>query len=312
LRANPSSPKTPKARRAPTLQTSRSPVAKLTSHRSKPELVTPLIELDRLRAELLRAKKLAAVGELAANVAHEVNNVLTVVMGQAQLLLIGPLPDDARERVQKLYSEASQAARIVQSLLHFSRSHPIARRPVGLSELINRVLDLMRYRLQSNQIRLHVELEAVPSVEGDAAQLQQVLFNLIQNAQQAITQASGRGSLTVRLRAIRRAGDQSEGRGHELDVALIEIEDSGPGIRPEVLTHLFDPFFTTKPSGEGAGLGLSLAREIVEAHGGRIWAENRPPGGALFCVELPLLRDRTQQDSSTHCLQRGPPALPPG
>ncbi|HLC41768.1 MAG TPA: ATP-binding protein [Methylomirabilota bacterium] len=288
MRANPSSPKTPKARRTPTLQTSRSPVSKLASHRSKRGLVVPPIELDRLRAELLRAKKLAAVGELAANVAHEVNNVLTVVMGQAQLLLVGSLPEDARERVQKLYSEASQAARIVQSLLNFSRSHPVAWRPVGLSELINRVLDLMRYRLQSNQIRLHVELEAVPSVEGDAAQLQQVLFNLIQNAQQVMTRASGRGALTVRLRAVHRPGRQSEGREHGPDLARIEIEDSGPGIRPELLRRIFNPFFTTKPPGEGAGLGLSLSREIVEAHGGRLWAENRPHGGALFCVELPL------------------------
>ena len=299
MRKNPALPKNPKAQVPRTPRAHRPPIPKPASRRPKLEAVTPASELDRLRAELLHAKKLTAVGDLAANVAHEVNNVLTVVMGQAQLLLIGSLPDDARERVQKLYSEASQAARIVQSLLHFSRSHPVSRRLVGLSELINRVLDLMHYKLQSSQIRLNVELEPVPPVEGDAAQLQQLLFNLIQNAQQAMTQASGRGSLTVRLRAIHHLGDQSGGRENEPGVARIEIEDTGPGIRSELLGRIFNPFFTTKSPGEGTGLGLSLSREIVETHGGRIWAENRPHGGALFCVELPLLRDRAQQDNPT-------------
>jgi signal transduction histidine kinase len=250
-----------------------------------------MAESERLRIELTQVKKLSAVGELAANVAHEVNNILTVVMGQAQLLLLGSLPDEARERVRKLYGEASQAVRIVQSLLYFARHQPAPKRAVPLSDLLARVLDLMHYRLQSNRIRLSAELGAVPQIEGDAPQLQQVFFNLIQNAQQAMTASHGGGTLTVRIRAV------PGGEGERAEWARVEIEDDGPGIPPEIFDRIFDPFVTTKPPGEGSGLGLSISREIVEEHGGRIWAENRPGGGARFSVELPLLTSRQRREN---------------
>ena len=248
-------------------------------------------EIERLRTELTQVKKLSAVGELAASVAHEVNNMLTVVMGQAQLLLLGSLPQEARERVQKLYGEASQATRVVQSLLHFARYQPASRRAVSLSDLLGRVLDLMHYRLRSNRIRLSAELGAASQVEGDGPQLQQVFFNLIQNAQQAMSASRGGGTLTVRLRAV------PDGEGEEFKWVRVEIEDDGPGIPSEILDRIFDPFFTTKPAGEGSGLGLSIAREIVAEHGGRIWVENRPEGGARFSVELPLLVSRARREN---------------
>lgn len=252
-------------------------------------------ESERLRTELTQVKKLSAVGELAANVAHEVNNILTVVMGQAQLLLLGSLADEARERVRKLYGEAGQAARIVQSLLHFARHQPASKRAVSLSDLLGRVLDLMHYRLQSNRIRLSAELGVVSQVEADGPQLQQVFFNLIQNAQQAMTASHGGGTLTVRLRTIPGGEGEILTHGKGAEWARVEIEDEGPGIPPQIFDRIFDPFFTTKPAGEGSGLGLSISREIVAEHGGRIWAENRPEGGARLSVELPLLVSRARR-----------------
>lgn len=267
------------------------PLANHARARGQSEHAVKAGELLRLRAELLQAKKLSAVGELAANVAHEVNNVLTVVMGQAQLLLLGSLPDEATERVQKLYSEACQGARIVQSLLHFARCQPNPRRAMGVADLVSRVLDLMHYRLQAEHIRLVTDLQPVSPVEADGPQLQQVIFNLVQNAQQAMTAAHGGGTLTVRTHP---SNSSEEGAP---DFVRIEVEDDGPGIPREVLGQIFDPFFTTKSAGEGAGLGLSISREIVVDHGGRIWAENQPSGGTGFFIELPLLKNSKRRSA---------------
>jgi signal transduction histidine kinase len=236
------------------------------------------IALDnaRLYSELVHAEKLSAVGELASGVAHEINNPLTTILGQAQLLLgRSDVPTPVRERVEMMADEASRAARIVQNLLMFARHYPPERRPCAISDQVERVLTLKRYQLDRDKVRVVTEFAPCPPVWADENKIQQVLLNLVQNAHQAlIRRDDGERVLTIRVRP----------RGPRV---VIEVIDNGPGIPIEALPRIFDPFFTTKPPGEGSGLGLSVSYGIIGQHGGRLYAENRPQGGAAFVIELP-------------------------
>jgi len=235
------------------------------------------IALDnaRLSSELVHAEKLSAVGELASGIAHEINNPLTTILGLSQLMLSRPdVPAPVRERIALVADEASRAAAIVQNLLMFARHYPPERRPCSLVEAVRRVIALKGYQLEHDKVRVTLELGDCPTVFADENQMQQVLLNLVQNAHQAMVRKSGERQLTVRLRP------------RDRHVA-IEVLDTGPGIPPHLLSRIFDPFFTTKPPGEGSGLGLSVSYGIVGQHGGRLYAENRPEGGAMFVVELP-------------------------
>jgi len=235
------------------------------------------IALDnaRLSSELVHAEKLSAVGELASGVAHEINNPLTTILGLAQLMLSrAELSASVRERIALIADEASRTAAIVQNLLMFARHYPPERRPCSLADAVHRVMALKSFQLEHDKIRVTLDLGDGQTVWADDNQIQQVLLNLVQNAHQAMARQSGERLLTVRLR--RREGH-----------VAIEVLDSGPGIASHLLSRIFDPFFTTKAPGEGSGLGLSVSYGIVGQHGGRLYAENRPEGGAIFVVELP-------------------------
>jgi two-component system NtrC family sensor kinase len=235
-----------------------------------------LDELQRAQAQLIHAEKLSAVGELASGVAHEINNPLTTILGQAHLLLErSDVSEHVRRRLMIISEEASRAARIVQNLLLFSRHYPPERRPCSLADQARRVLDLKAYQLQGDGVRVELELEDCPPVWADENQVQQVILNLVQNAHQAMVSESER-VLTLRVRLAGAA------------VAL-EVLDTGPGISADARPRLFDPFFTTKPPGEGSGLGLSVSYGIVTEHKGRLRADNRSDRrGAIFTVELPV------------------------
>jgi len=239
------------------------------------ELRRQLEELRRTQAELIHAEKLSAVGELAAGVAHEINNPLTTILGEIQLLLLSNLGTEVKEHFQVISDETVRAARIVQSLLLFAGRYPPQRTLCTVADPLRRVLDLKGYQLRTDDIRVATEFEPASQVWADENQLQQVFLNLVQNAHQAMKGAHDRGTLIARVRPLE-AGVRAE------------ILDDGPGISPEHLPRLFDPFFTTKPPGVGTGLGLSVSYRIVTEHGGRLWAENRPEGGAAFILELPV------------------------
>jgi two-component system NtrC family sensor kinase len=236
-----------------------------------------MTDQKRLQQQLLHAEKMAAMGRLVSGVAHELNNPLTAVFGHAQLLLLGAIDEVTRQRAEVIVAEAERAAKIVRNLLSFARPQKPERRVLAIESLVEETLALRAYELNVRSIRVVKELEPdLPPVLADRHQLQQVLLNFLINAEQAISQRTGRGEIHLRS-----ATDAERTR------VRVAVEDDGPGIPPDVMGKIFDPFFTTKEVGQGTGLGLSICYTILEEHGGRIRAGNRPQGGAWFEFELP-------------------------
>jgi len=235
-----------------------------------------LEDLRSAESQLVEREKLSTVGKLAAGLVHELRNLLTATLGQAELLLLtSDDPAKSRERVHLIVKETARATQMLQNLLQFSRPPAVERRPCCLEEQIRAALELKAYDLRRDRVTVVTELEPIAPVLADAAQIQHVLVNLIQNAHQAMASHTADRTLTVSLRAV-------DGR------ARLEVLDTGPGIPAEALPRIFDAFFSTKAPGDGTGLGLWLAYAIVERHEGTLSAANRPDGGAAFTVELPL------------------------
>ncbi len=235
-----------------------------------------------IQSKLLQTEKMAALGQLVSGIAHELNNPLTSIQGYAQLLLSRRSASDRTGDARRISQEAERAGRIVKNLLLFSRETKPERRAVNLNEVIERTLALRAYELKLENIAVELMLDpGLPHTLADAAQLQQVILNLIVNAEQAIVQGRGEesGHGRIRIRTRRLAGDRIG----------MEISDDGPGISPEIVSRIFDPFFTTKPAGVGTGLGLSIVYGIVQEHGGEVSVESQPGHGATLTVELPAL-----------------------
>jgi signal transduction histidine kinase len=229
-----------------------------------------------LHERLLQSEKMASVGQLVSGVAHELNNPLTGVMGFSQLLLARELDETVRSQIQTIYDEAERAAKIVQNLLSFARRRRPSKEMADVNALVQRVLELRSYDFAVRNISLDMTLDTRMSrVWADPDQIQQVLFNVIKNAEQAMIDRNAGGRLTVVT------------RGSPTGVR-VSVADDGPGIPPEIQRRIFDPFFTTKDAGEGTGLGLTICYSIIDEHGGRIWTENKPEGGAVFHIELPV------------------------
>jgi two-component system NtrC family sensor kinase len=241
-------------------------------------VVRDITDEKRMAEQLLQQEKLAAVGQLVSGVAHELNNPLASVLAFAQLLLAAP-PDAPHDRraVDAIHQEAKRAAKIVANLLTFARQHQPERTITDLNRVVEDTLELRRYALRVAQIEIDAELDPhLPITWADPFQLQQVILNLITNAEHALSNWDGPRRILV----------TSAYRGGEL---LIAVADTGPGIAAENLSRIFNPFFTTKPVGEGTGLGLSISDGIVREHGGRIRVDSTPDHGAVFTIELPLV-----------------------
>lgn len=233
-------------------------------------------DLKRLEEQLIQAEKLAAMGQMLAGVAHELNNPLTAILGVTELLRERAAPDEASKRQLELtHRQARRAARIVQNLLEFSRPASPQKKSLDVNNLIERTLQLHEHSLRRNNVEVEFHPQGtLPGVIGDANQLIQVFLNLVTNAEQAIREVRETGRLQIRL-----------GRsGNRLSIAF---QDDGVGIRPEALPRIFDPFYTTKRPGGGTGLGLSICMSIIREHGGTIEAESLPAGGSAFTVFLP-------------------------
>ena len=239
-----------------------------------------------MRARLLETERLAALGELVAGVAHEVNNPLSSISAYSQLLLRdGALDPAQRESVEVIRSETLRASQVVKDLLSFSRRSTPEREPVLLNQVVERTLRLRNYQLSASGVAVDLALAPdQPAVLGDARQLQQVVLNLVTNSIQAMAPEPGgpvRGG-TLRI-TTRSAGAQ---------VAL-EVADTGRGIPAAARQRVFEPFFTTKREGEGTGLGLSVSYGIVAAHGGTIALTHSSATGTTFTVTLPAAPEGT-------------------
>ena len=236
-------------------------------------------ETRELYHQLLQAEKMAALGQTISGVAHELNNPLATILSWAERLSQKAALEPATHRgLAIILGEAERAARIVRQLLTFARKRQTTRALVDANQVVRETLALRAYEQHVSNITTIDALSAgLPMVFADGYQLQQVLLNLVINAEQAMLSAHGRGILVVRT-----------WHDHEHDAVVIEINDDGPGVPDELQPKVFDPFFTTKEVGKGTGLGLTVAYAIVQEHGGRIRLESRPGAGASFFIELPV------------------------
>jgi PAS domain S-box-containing protein len=234
-------------------------------------------EMRRLKDQLYHSDKLASLGLLVSGVAHEINNPLTGIIAFTELLKMKGFDEETSRELQKILESGERCKKIVENLLTFSRQKTPTRSLESINDIIDRAIDLRSYWLRLNEIEVVREFGSSQSVFVDSQQIQQVVLNILLNAEQAITSArKGHRRITFATRYDRDS--------HKV---IIRISDNGPGISPNVLPKIFDPFFTTKPVGIGTGLGLSISHGIISEHGGVIRVESSEGEGATFIVELP-------------------------
>lgn len=238
------------------------------------------LQQQQLRNKAEMSSRLAAVGEMAAGIAHEINNPLTGVIGFSELLLEREdLPDDIKANLKIINDGSQRAKEIIKRMLTFARQTTPQMSRVNITELINHTLELRNYVLATANIKIVKDYDAtLPWVVADPGQLQQVFLNLIVNAEYAMKKAHDKGILTIKT--------------EELDgYVRISVKDDGPGMPEGIRKKLFQPFFTTKEPGEGTGLGLSLSLGIIQEHNGTIRAESEEGKGTTFIIELPIASD---------------------
>ncbi len=245
-------------------------------HLGRVEIYRDLTAQRVFHSKLLQTEKLAALGQMVSGVAHELSNPLTSIAGYAHRLLARQDLPGRTEEVRQIYQEAERAGAILRQLLLNARETLPERRLVSLNQVVQRAMDLQRFSLAAEKIRVEVDLDPVlPFVQGDPGHLQQVLMNLVGNARQAIEPHGEGGTIGLRTKRI---GERR---------VLLEVADNGPGIPQAILARIFDPFFTTKPVGVGTGLGLAIVLSVVREHGGQVHVLSPPRGGAVFQIELP-------------------------
>ena len=244
-----------------------------------------MIERQRAEAELARVNRVTTMGQLTASIAHEVNQPVAAVVTNADAALrwLGAQPPDleeARHALRDIIKDGNRASDIIQRIRTLINNQVSARKErLDINEPILDVIALTRSEVLTNSVSLEMRLaKDLPLVQGDRVQLQQVMLNLIINAVQAMSGVRERS----RELLIGSAKDASNG-------VLVTVQDTGPGLNPESFDHLFDAFYTTKPG--GMGMGLSICRSIIEAHGGQVWATANEPQGAIFQFILPLHRE---------------------
>jgi signal transduction histidine kinase len=238
--------------------------------------------LAELEQQLLQAQRLGTIGELTSSMTHEFNNILTTIINYAKLGLRHKDHATREKALDKILSAGQRAAKITTGVLSYARRGraDAPRETVDLVELVQDVLVLVEKDLQCHRVRLQTQFDGHPTASVNVGQLQQVLLNLIVNARQAMPNG---GQLGVSVRTSADAG-----------LAEIAIRDSGHGIPPEVLKKIFDPYFTTKTADShgqgGTGLGLSLTRQVIESHQGRIRVDSAVGQGTTFTLKLPLAK----------------------
>jgi two-component system sensor kinase FixL len=240
--------------------------------------------LRRTQAELAHVNRVMTLGELTASIAHEVNQPLAgiVTNGAASLRWLDRKPpdlDEVRGAVQSMIDDGMRASEVIKRIRALSKKTELQKVRLNVNELIDDVVRLVEREMLDQLISLRLEVApALPAVLGDRVQLQQVIINLVMNGMEAMAAVTGRPRELV-IQAHRHEGEQ----------VLIAVRDSGVGVEPQLIDNLFNAFFTTKPN--GMGMGLSISRSIIEAHGGRIWATRNSGAGATFQFTLPWYRE---------------------
>jgi signal transduction histidine kinase len=250
------------------------------------DVMVPNSETDQLRQQLLQAQKLSSVGALASSVAHEFNNILTTIINYARLALRQEKDEAARtQALEKILKGSHRAATIINSMLGFARNTATQREATDLADLVEEVLILTGKDLSKHRIQVEKKYHGRPRAHVVPAQIEQVLLNLIINARQAMPRG---GHLTIEIKENARTR-----------MAEVRVADTGVGIPPERLRLIFEPFYTTKEPDEnghgGTGLGLSVCRQIIEQHQGRIRVESLVGKGSAFTVKLPLKTEEPRE-----------------
>jgi len=239
--------------------------------------------LQKAQANLAHMTRLTTMGELSASIAHEVNQPLTAVVNNANAcitLLAGGDQnfEEIREALTEIVDDADRASAVIQRVRKLAKRAPTEKSPLDLRGVVNDVLTLARYASAARSVQIRPDLSNdLPLVSGDRVQIQQVLLNLVVNGMDAMD------TVEESKRILRICG-RSETRNGIAEV-LLSVQDSGTGLRPEEADRLFEAFYTTKP--DGMGMGLAISRSIIEAHGGRLWAEPNQGPGATFLFSLP-------------------------
>lgn len=239
-------------------------------------LISANEELRHLQDELIRSERMAAVGQLAAGLSHEIDNPIGIILGFAELLAADmPEDDPRREDLQTIIDESRRCKRIVRGLLDFSRPPVLGVVPTDVNEVVRATVGAAESQRLFKGVTVRTELaDGTPALTADPDRLRQVFMNLLINAAQAM---DGEGSIDV-----------ATGYDPETGVVGITFADTGPGIKDADMENVFEPFFTTKRPGEGTGLGLAICKRLLEEQGGTITATNRADGGAVFSVSLPV------------------------
>ena len=234
----------------------------------------------KVQMELAHANRVATMGQLTASIAHEVSQPIaaTIISAQAALRWLGAEPpalEEVRQALDRIVKNGSRAGEVIDRIRALIKKAPPRKDRLDINEAIREVIELTRGEAVKNSVSVQTDLaDGLPLIEGDRVQLQQVILNLIINAVQAMSGASeGPRELLI-------STERAEPNG-----VLVAVQDSGPGIAPETLERLFEAFYTTKAG--GLGLGLSICRSIIEAHGGRLWASANVPHGAIFHFTVP-------------------------
>ncbi len=241
---------------------------------------------DESWEHLARSFRVATLGELAAGIAHEINNPLQVIMGNAELILdTEDLKERTKEKLMDILQAAEQIRKIAHSITHFADARRTEEKELlDFNKVVQEAAQLVSYSLVRDGIQVNLELSPVPPIWGRRGDLEEIVVQLVRNAGEAIAE-SGKGSKVIIRTGVREKW------------AMLEVEDDGPGIPVELRDRIFDPFVTTKAARGGTGLGLAIVQNLITAHKGRIWLEDSPSGGAKFVVELPVWQIDAQSEN---------------
>lgn len=246
-------------------------------HEAVVYILKDITETRKLKDQIYHRDRLSSLGTLTSGVAHEINNPLTGIIGYTEMLLMKDAAEPERKYLKNIYDSAIRCKRIVENMLAFSRQKTAQKSLENINDIIDKTIELHEYWLRNINVEIVKKYDLLPPISVDRQQMQQVILNLLINAEHAVSDSSLTGIIECAT-----THDQENRR------VIISVTDNGAGIPDDILPKIFDPFFTTKPVNVGTGLGLSTAHGIVAEQGGTIEASSRPGKGTTFTITLPL------------------------